>query len=66
MFKLLLLVAHLSGTPAFVVEVGLNYNSEAACQADSKRASEMLDFIFTAREDGNDFRVVSHICQRDV
>ena len=66
MFHLLLLVAHLSGTPAFIVDVGLQYDSVSACEADAPRASGMLDRIFQTRNDGNDFIVTDHHCQREV
>ena len=66
MFKLLILAAHLTGTPAFVVDVGLTYDSEAACEADAPRAMGMLNLIFENRNDGNDLRAAAHLCQRAV
>ena len=64
-FTLTLMAIGLHGEPAPLtnVDVGLQYETAARCEADVKRASGMLELILGNRYGDGVFHVSDHLCK---
>lgn len=64
-FALILIAVGLHGEPAPLtnIDVGLQYESAARCEADFNRASGMFELILNQRYGDGTFHVSGHQCE---